>query len=81
MHICLELIFFAVDVNELDCPMFCTTSNWRIVFELEQHFGYMSFPRAVMVTSREGSWQDGSKTARATCCLFCRCSPLFPRSP
>ena len=31
------------------------------MFRLEQCFALRSFPHAVMVTGRKGSWQDGSE--------------------
>lgn len=44
-------------------------------------FCFHEFSHAVMVIGGEGSWQGGRMTSRAARCLFCRCSPLFPRNP
>lgn len=44
-------------------------------------FCFHEFSHAVMVIGGEGSWQAGRMTSRAARCLFCRCSPLFPRNP
>lgn len=41
-------------------------------------FWLQKFSHAVMASSREGSWLDGSMTSRATCCLFF-CSREIPR--
>ncbi len=58
--------------------MFCATSYWGIVFELEWCFGYRSFPHAVMVTSREGSWQDGSKDSKGDMLFVLQMQPSVP---
>lgn len=40
-------------------------------------FWSQELSHAVMADSREGSWQDGSMTSRATCCL--QMKPSVPK--
>lgn len=62
-------------------PTFCVASFWRNVFESRRCFGSRSFLHAVMVTGREGSWQDGSKRGRHAVCPAdaALCSREVPR--
>lgn len=49
-----------------------------LFFELERCFGYRSFPHAVMVTSRQGSWQDGSKDSKGDMLFVLQMQPSVP---